>query len=199
MKSPIPQIIVGNRKKGEESSLTADLSKVGINHVYIQPGVYEHSNSRTNISEAHKNCIRYAKDQGWDYCIILEDDVKFTHPDSYRYFLDSMKNLPKDWDVYTSAFYTCRSFEKDYQNIYRVQHFAGLHCYAVNSKFYDTFLSCPDNHNIDVWVSENLNNYCYCCYPFAAIQEAGYSENVMQEKDYSYLLKDKELFSGFAQ
>lgn len=197
MKSPIPQIIVGNRKKGEEFSLTADLSKVGINHVYIQPGVYEHANPRTNISTAHKNCILHAIDQGWDYCIILEDDVKFTHTDSYRYFIGNIVSLPLDWDIYTSGFYTASSFGKDYNHVYRIFDFSGLHCYAVNKKFYDKFLSCPKGVNIDRWISSPGNGISFCCYPFAAVQSAGFSENTNMYKDYSNLISDKELFSGF--
>jgi GR25 family glycosyltransferase involved in LPS biosynthesis len=192
-----PQLIAGSRSAGSQPALITELAKAGIQHVIIQPGYYETKNVQTNISRAHKRCVAHAKSQNWPFCVILEDDVTFTHPDSYRYFIESMDKLPRDWDVYTSAFYTTNKFERDYENIYRVEGFAGLHCYAVNSKFYDTFLQADEKENIDWWISQAGRSYCFACYPFAAEQKAGYSENVKQHRDYSYLLQGKERFAGF--
>ena len=194
---PTPQVISGNRSKDSLPELVSHFVHAGITNIVIQKGCYDFGNPLTNIAEAHKKCIRHAKRQNWDFCIILEDDVLLLHPKAYQYFIDQMKDLPKDWDVYTAGFYTANSFVQDYKNIYRISGFAGLHLYCVNSNYYDHFLKCPENTNIDQWISgSNGNAKSFCCYPFAAIQKSGFSENRMQDVDYSKLLEGKEIFTG---
>lgn len=192
----IPQVICGNRTKENINGFLLELSKNGINRVIIQNGYYEDEDSRTNIACAHKKCVIHAMDNDWPYAIIMEDDVLFTHPKSYEYFLDSMKYLPKDWDIYTSAFYSTMTFDEDYMNIYRIKGFAGLQCYAVNKRFFQTFLTCPPKQNIDQWSSKPGMGACFVCHPFAAIQKPGFSENVNEYKDYSSLLIGKKIYMG---
>jgi len=192
-----PQIIVGNRSKDSINALLLELSKAGLSNVIIQDGYYDDENSKTNIACAHKRCVIHAMDNDWPYAIILEDDVWFTHPDSWDYFIKSMNKLPQDWDIYTSGYYSVSKIEPEYQNIERVIGFCGLHCYAVSKKFYVEFLKCPPKNNIDWWSSQRGRSLCFTCYPFAAIQKPGYSENVSEYKDYSKLLIGKKIFIGY--
>lgn len=192
-------IISGNRTADKREELSIEIYKqTGIFNINIVPGVYSEGLSINNIAMAHKKIVRLAKMKGYDFCLIMEDDVEFPVPiKSFEYFIDGMKKLPKDWDIYTSGFYTTNSFMQDFENIYRISGFAGLHLYCVNSRFYDTFLNTPMGCNIDQWISTAGISNCYCCYPFAAYQKDGYSENVGRETAYSTLLMDKKIYPNF--
>lgn len=192
-------VISGNRTKEKRSKLYFDLAvQTGELDIHIVPGVYSESLSMSNIAQAHKNVVQKAKDFDLPYCVIMEDDVSFpVKKEAYKYFIDSMNKLPKDWDIYTSGFYTASSFEQDYDNVYRISRFSGLHLYCVNSKFYDQFLTCPPAVNIDQWISQEGIGICFCCYPFAATQHDGYSENVGRQTTYSTLLRDKKIYPNF--
>lgn len=192
-----PQIIVGNRMRGQLNGLLRELSDVGLKEVIVQDGYYDDSDSRTNIACAHKRCIIHAMHNDWPYAIIMEDDVWFPHVDAWRYFLDNFKDLPQDWDIYTSGFYSASTLTPEYKNLCRVYQFCGLHCYAVSSKFYEKFLKTPPMVNIDYWVTRPGQSCALTAYPFAAIQKAGFSENVGEYKDYSNLLIGKKIFTGF--
>lgn len=191
---PKPQIISGTRSKGKLVEILEELLKVGITDFKVQDGDYSTNDPRTNIANAHKKCIRYAKEKGWDYCIVMEDDVAFPDPNAFNYFIESMSKLPLDWDIYTSGFYTCSFMQRDYENIHRIAGMAGFHLYAVNSKFYDTFLSAPEHYHIDQWSTAYELSKTFCCYPFAAYQKPGYSENVKKNVDYSNLITPNELY-----
>lgn len=193
----IPQIIVGNRMRGQITGLLRELNDVGIKEVIVQDGYYDDEDSRTNIACAHKRCVIHAMDNDWPYAIILEDDVWFPHVDAWRYFLDNFKDLPGGWDIYTSGFYSASTIMPEFNHVNRVYQFCGLHCYVINSKFYQKFLITPPKVNIDYWVSRPGQSYSFTAYPFAAIQKAGFSENVGEYKDYSNLLIGKKIFTGF--
>lgn len=185
----IPQIIIGNRTT-DQDALLSYLREWGVNEVVWQSGVYETDNSRTNIGRAHKKCVRYAADHNWPMAVILEDDIQFLQP--YQNFLSNIPLLPLDWDIFTSSFYLAKQREQDYQNIYRISGFSGLHLYAIAEKFYDTFLSAPEKENIDQWASQQGRSICFTCIPFCAYQSSGYSENVERVEDYGHLLGKTE-------
>lgn len=159
--------------------------------------VYLKNNSPQNgIAAAHKRCVKVAKQQDWPYVIIAEDDVVFSSPDSIKHFVESMANLPLDWDIFLGGIYGSKTFNHDYENIYRVTDASGFHFYAVNNRFYETFLKVEKNHNIDRWTTSM--NYgkanAFCIYPYVAYQANGFSENVGREVDYTFLLKDKQFY-----
>lgn len=191
-------VIYGNRTPDVFKLHKRLLDETGNYFIHLRKGVYTEGLSISNIAKAHKNVVQDAKDNDCDYCVIMEDDVSFpVKKEAYKYFLDSMSKLPKDWDIYTSGFYTVNTFEQDFENIYRISGFAGLHLYCVNKKFYDTFLSCPPAVNIDQWISQPGRGNCYCCYPFAAIQQEGFSENVGRVVSYSHLLEGRKIYPNF--
>src|ERR1700677_1855384 len=49
------------------------------------------------ISQAHKQIIRYAKENKLPSVCIAEDDLYFFAPGAWQYFLD---NIPADYDIY---------------------------------------------------------------------------------------------------
>ena len=63
----------------------------------------------------------------------------------------------------------------------------------MNSRFYDVFLSVPENQNIDRAL-RNRGKFIVCN-PLVAIQHNGFSDNIKQPCNYDIHLKGK-LFYG---
>jgi hypothetical protein len=83
---------------------------------------------KASINAAHKQIVRYAQLAEWEEVCIVEDDLIFTSPNSWRYFLD---HKPTDYDIYLSMIYLG---EIDENNI--VKDFTGLTLYVVMILFY---------------------------------------------------------------
>lgn len=146
------------------------------------------SNPKSNISRSHKKIVAYAKQEGLDKVIIAEDDIKFTHPKSFDYFLSQ---IPKDndYDILLASYYA------GVQTGNEVKGFRGLTLYAVNARFYDKFLSAMDNLNIDNALNM-LGGKIIVCDKFCAVQKPGYSFQKQENVNYDYLLKGKPIYEG---
>jgi hypothetical protein len=148
------------------------------------PAIHDINSVKKGINLAHKQCIKYALDNDLPEICVMEDDVKFTNKNSFSYFLE---NKPQDFDVYLSGIYLGEILEDN-----SVEEFAGLHCYIVNKKFYETYLSIPDDAHIDRALAR-LGKY-YVSSPFIAIQHNGFSYNTKRDMIYDDLLKDRKLY-----
>lgn len=117
-----------------------------------------------SINASHKMIVRWAKENNLSEVTIAEQDVFFTANNAWQHYL---KNKPKQYDVYVSATY-----------IMPVSHnkLTGFQLYTVSQKFYDKFLSVPDNEHIDNAICDLRGDY-KICYPFAALQRPGFSAN----------------------
>lgn len=155
-----------------------------INKFKFFHAVYDSHSVKRAINLAHKQCVKYAKENALKEICIMEDDVHFTNKNSFKYFLD---NKPEDFDIYLSGIYLGEILEDN-----SVVNFAGFHCYIVNERFYDTFLSVPNDEHIDRALG-GLGKY-YVSSPFTAIQHNGFSYNTKMEMNYDDLLIGKELY-----
>lgn len=108
------------------------------------------------------------------YVLIAEDDIRMPSPDAYKYFIEGMKLIPDDWDIYLGGVYTGVGMV-NYEHYSKIGHFfAGLQLYAVREKFYDAYLNCKAPYH-DTWLAKN-GAKCYVINPFAAIQYNGFSD-----------------------
>lgn len=164
--------------------LTEQITEQNVQSFKFFPAIHDPHSTRKGINLAHKQCVQWAKDNQFKEVCIWEDDVKFTHPTAFQYFLDKK---PIEYDIYLSGIYL-----GDILPDSTVKSFSGLHCYIVQNKFYDTFLSLPDDEHIDRALS-GLGKFVVC-YPFAAIQFNGFSYNTKTDMDYDYLLEGKEFY-----
>jgi len=156
------------------------------------PSVHTSKKPVVNISQAHKNCVRWAKQEGWSEVNIWEDDIKFTSEGSYQRFLNLKKDLPVDWNIYLSGVYEGKIYPIT-EELAQVREFSGLHCYMVSHRFYDTFLGADENTNLDKWIgSKRHGNYLsHLCYPMVAIQHDGFSDNIRMSTNYNHRLINK--------
>jgi GR25 family glycosyltransferase involved in LPS biosynthesis len=156
----------------------------GIRDFKFFPAVHDSHSVKKAINLAHKQCVRYALDNNLPEICIMEDDVRFTNKNSFSYFLE---HKPEDFDVYLSGIYLGEILKDN-----SVKEFSGFHCYIVNKKFYETYLSLPDDAHIDRALA-GLGKY-YVSVPFIAIQHNGFSYNTKMEMNYDDLLIGRELY-----
>lgn len=172
-----------NDRVDRKNLLDFELSTQNINDYKIWPGIRDPFPKR-GIAKAHKQIIKYAKEKTLKSIMICEDDIKFTAPKAYNYFI---RNEPLDYDIYLGGI-----IWGNIQNDNSVTDFAGLTLYIVKQQFYDTFLSLPENIDIDRALSGK--GKFIVCNPFVAIQHNGYSDNSEEYRNYDLFIKDRKLF-----
>lgn len=175
-------VIVGNRAE-RLPRLKQELLTQGVTDFEFWKGIYLPSVKRS-INLAHKQIIEYAQVAEWDEVTIAEDDIQFTHLDSWKYYLD---NKPNDFDIYLGMVYLG---EPDENNV--IADFTGLTLYTVSRRFYDTFLSTDEDAHLDRALA-GLGKYIVCS-PFVAIQYNGFSSNTGKDENYDSLLVNRKLF-----
>lgn len=167
--------------------LLNELGRQGITDFKLWPIVEDSKSVISSISKSHKQIIRDAKDKGLERVAILEDDVWFPAPNGWQHFLDGIP-LWK-YDMYLAGTY---GLDRPVQN--PIKHINGLHAYICHERFYDTFLSLPENEHIDVAMS-GLGLY-YVEYPFIALQRPGWSSNTRAFSDKNADLSKEDIYYG---
>ena len=165
--------------------LLTQLNLQGITDYKIWNGIVNPIIPAKGISQAHKQIVRYAKENQFPEVLIAEDDLKFTDRGAFDFFL---KNKPNDFDLYLASIYF-----GEIKNDSSVNGFSGLTFYIVKEKYYDTFLSRPEHDNLDR-LMENTGKFIVCR-PFTIIQENGFSDNVKRYCNYDNFLIGRELFN----
>ena len=167
-----------------EKSLKKELIEQNISDYKIWEGIIDPNIPSRGISKAHKQIVKYGLDNSLQEILIAEDDLKFTSKGAFEFFL---KSKPKDFDIYLSGIYFG---ELSVDNI--VKDFSGLTCYIINQRFFKTFLSLPENDNIDRCL-KNKGTFVVCN-PFTVIQYNGFSDNVKRHCNYDNYLKGRKLY-----
>ena len=166
--------------------LIAELSSQGIKNYTIFPAIHDIRSVKKGINLAHKSVVEYAQLADFDEVCVMEDDVKFTHYNSFNYFLSQK---PIDFDLFLAGIYV-----GDILKGGMVKSFCGFHCYVVAKRFYELFLSVPEDYHIDR-AMEGLGKFIVCN-PFAAIQYNGKSSNTGKYENYDSLLAGRKFYLG---
>ena len=170
------------------NNLMQELSMQGITDYVIHPGIYNPDNPKKVIHEGHRKIVQLAKDNEQDFCIICEDDIKFTCANSWKYFLSQ---IPESFDLFFGLIYQGEIKDNRVLNGFS----GGMTLYVVHSRFYDTFLSQP----IDTHIDRQLGNLCYL-YDFkvipqyCVIQRGGYSIQRREINFYDVYLEKYTLY-----
>jgi hypothetical protein len=135
------------------------------------------------INLAHKQIVRWARQEKLPMVCIAEDDFHLTAPGAWEYFI---KNIPADFDLYLSGVY-CGAVNKDNS----VVDFCGLHLYIVHERFYSCYLGVDEMTNLDRGLA-GRGRYIVSN-PFCAIQHDGWSDNKQRYASYGHLLTNKKL------
>lgn len=183
----IPQILHNDNREERLERLFRDMQIQGIREYKLWPIIRDPSRTKS-ISMGHKQIVRWAKENDLEEILIFEDDIRWGKEGAHDYF---MANKPQgDWDLYLGGVYI--PYFDDRNNKNRLTGFVGFHCYIVRKKFYDIFLNVPENIDIDRALN-GLGDY-RLCYPYAAVQYNGWSDNAGKVCNYDMLLAGKEIF-----
>lgn len=191
-------IIHDSRREDRLKTLMVETELQGIFDFTLMPAVTTSRNGVENISRAHKNCIRAAKEAGMSRVLIMEDDIMFTAPDSFSRFLDIFQELPEDWKIYLGGVYDGH-IKPISDRLATVTELSGLHCYIVNSTMYDIILNAPEYINLDKWLSGGKYGkiVSHLAYPMVAMQYDGFSDNVKRQTNYNNNIKNRfEIWRG---
>lgn len=155
----------------------------------VWPGIIVKHNNKMGINRAHKQIVQYAKDNMLRYVCVAEDDIKFFAPGAWKYFLD---NIPDDYDIYFSMIYNGQIENNRIMSV-----FSGMSMYIVNWRFYETFLSLPDDCHIDRdMIGGITDKYKFMvCDNFVCEQIGGKSDNTKTSIDsYRPFLVGRKIF-----
>lgn len=155
----------------------------------IWNGIESFHTSAENVSAAHKQIIRWAKEKNMSRVCVFEDDAIFSHEKSYEYFLSQ---VPEVYDIFFCMLYNGEIKEGKVLN-----GFSGMTGYIVHEKAYDYFLSIPDTQHIDRGLGERcFEKEFYVCLPYIARQSGGYSSNLKMQMNYQEIEKNMTFFEG---
>ncbi len=193
--NPKIYLIHDSQRKDRRDLFRKELEEQGIDLYELVPADKSTNNPVRNISKAHKECIRRAVAQDLDQVVILEDDVQFVCQGAYNRFLELLDKLhPETWDIFTSGSYEY-SFDRSSKaledlkkiGLSKLRRFSGLHCYAVNKRFYQKFLQAPEGRNLD----KTLTGDIWMSFPMLAVQHDGFSDNRKAQTNYNHQYKSR--------
>lgn len=142
------------------------------------------------ISKSHKAIIKHAKDKNIEQVCVMEDDCKFSHHNSYKYFL---QNIPQEFDLYTGLVYQGEIGEDNRL----LNGFSGiLTFYICHQRFYDTFLKLNPEKHLDNALGEiAFNHLFFVCLPMVVTQLNGFSYNHKKNMNYDQYAEDRFFFN----
>ena len=177
-------IIHLQERKDRAQLLHKEIVKQNIVDFKIWEGILDKENPKRGIARAHKQIIEWACKENLPSVLIAEDDIKFTALNAFDFFI---KNEPKEFDLYLGGI-TYGSIKPDNS----VTDFSGIHLYKINQNFYSTFLSLPEEKDVDRSLT-NKGRFIVCN-PFVAIQHNGFSDNQKKYKNYDLYFQNRQLF-----
>jgi hypothetical protein len=168
-------------------NLMKELSHQKINDYKIWDGI-KMIPTKTGISRAHKQIIKYAKENNLEQVCVAEDDICFYGSGAWEYFLT---NVPNNFDLFLGGYYGGKPDENNVMN-----RFDSLTLYVCHSRFYDTFLSVPENLHLDGALSLS-GGKIVACNPMVCHQmENNFSEQRGRYANDSIRLKGKSIYNG---
>ena len=154
---------------------------------------------------SHVAIYKMAKANNWKNVLIIEDDCDFIDDLTIK-FNNSIKTLHDDWDLlYFGGVHETRGgkFKPEKFNKYfvKAKRIITTTCYAVNHSCYDLILDtvtkkepyfdCPIDTYLGAYIQPNLTTYAY--HPPIAWQRASFSDIQHGHRDYSHMMKNKNI------
>lgn len=178
-------VIHDNRMSERYLPLIKELEAQGVGYIIWQP-IESVESVVKSINLSHKQIVKWAMENGMKEVCIAEDDLMFTCINAWEYFLE---NKPIEYDIYSSC-----TYDDDLKNH---NHLCGFHLYFVNERFYEKYLSVPDEAHVDTAIDEMGGNFVVCR-PFIALQRPFRSANhpEIPISNYNTILKEGDIYKG---
>lgn len=142
-------------------------------------------------AKSHVKCIKIAKERGYPWVVILEDDceVKADSLERFRQLLPVLWKRKSEWDIFLGGCTNVRII-KQVEAEPPIFQITGLcaHFYLCTSDVYDKIIEQynPKNENsmieIDLYYQKTLR--IFCTTPFLAFQKPGVSDIEEESVDY---------------
>lgn len=174
-------IIYDSRHSEDYGRLINEFIEQGITKYRFWDAIVLNDSVVKSINASHKMIVRWAKENNKKEVVIAEQDLSFTSPKSWKYFL---LQKPKDFDLYLWGTYLIPLSNNK---------ICGFQLYIISEKFYDKFLGTPDDVHIDTYMDELGGDYKFC-YPFPALQRPGFSANNMADVNYNAILSKEDIY-----
>lgn len=176
--------------KQRYGNLMIELKQQGITDYSLIEGYYVPENVKLAIHKGHRKIVQHAKEQGYKNCLVAEDDIKFTHPCSFKYFLSQ---IPESYDLMMGLIYAGTIEDNRVLNGFS----GGMTLYSISSRYYQEFLDLPIDTHIDRECGLSCFNHEFYVVPeYCVIQRGGYSHQLRQVMYYDVYLDGKVLYSG---
>lgn len=166
----------------------------------------KHEHGANGCSKSHIECLRIAKNNGWDHVLIFEDDAHLIHPEILVHQVSSFLSRFRDeWDVLLLSGNNFPPFKIKAPDCFRVANCQTTGCYLVCSRYYDTLLhnfeegvaqleANPENKiefSCDIfWKRLQRTDRWYLITPICVTQRPGYSDIEKQVVDYEKAMTD---------
>jgi len=130
---------------------TKELKKIGINNPNRFPAVKDEHHGGIGCGWSHTNVLKNAKENNWDYVIIMEDDIKFYDPEETIQKINNVFNSEINWDVLIIGSKIENPIEKVNDDcVYAKGGVCATIMYIVKNHYYDTL--------INLW-TESMDNF----------------------------------------
>lgn len=144
-----------------------------------------------SINMSFKKIIRAAKRRNLSEVCIIEDDLMFSSPSAWDYFI---ANKPKSFDIYIGGNYLLNDPENYTMPHYKLDEYVGNQLIVVSKRYYDRFMEVPNAAHIDT-IQKGRGEF-YACWPMVALQRPGYSANAGTKVNYNSILKPEWIYNG---
>lgn len=167
-----------------------ELADQKIEDYTLWEGTYNPKNIKQCIAEGHHRIIQYAKDNNLESVFFGEDDMRFTSPNSYKYFISQ---IPKSYDLFFSIIYAGKIENNRVMNGFS----GGFTLLNMHNRFYQTFLDMPTTEHVDRYCGNFCHQYEYYVVPeYCAEQRGGMSHQLKRSMFYDAYLRDKTAYNG---
>lgn len=183
----IPNILYDARRIEKWPLLMQELYLQGIEDFKIWEPVDDPNSVIRSINISHKRIINWAKESGQKQVLVFEEDVWFPAKDGFKRFIEDIPIWP--FDMWLGGTY---GLDKPITG--KTEKINGIHCFVMAERFYDTFLSVPDNVHIDTALDGK--GLFYVAYPFYALQRPGWSANSAAFSDKNADLNKEDIYYG---
>jgi len=126
---------------------------------------------RIGISRSFKKIVKWAKERQLERVVIGEDDILFSYPGAWEYYLT---NIPDSYDIYLGSIYA-----GDLSGNRVVNGYSGHSLITIHNRAYDFILSADENFHLDRWCGKFCSEKEFIvCDPYVVYQiKEGYSDN----------------------
>ena len=167
----------------------------------------KHNIGAIGCSLSHLELLKYAKQQNMDHILIMEDDIMFTRPVMFTYYLNNLLTKHKNFDVLLIAGNNMGQYTRLDNFCVKISKCQTTTGYLVKSHYYDKLIqnyeeginnlkqnpTLMNKYAIDQhWTRLQLRDRWYLLTPLTVTQKPDYSDIEKKEINYNNLMLDLE-------